>query len=138
MPIRHAVLWVRDTSFDLWQLLHPLKERSFTELPSWKPPADGWLKCNFDGAFYSDGRGATGAVLHDHNGRFRGGSAKWYDHCLDALSMEALALRDSVILATKFGATRVYFETDCQNLLHLWTLRNEQKIVYRCNPQGDS
>jgi hypothetical protein len=52
--------------------------------------------------------------------------------------MEALALRDSVILATKFGATRVYFETDCQNLLHLWTLRNEQKIVYRCNPQGDS
>jgi hypothetical protein len=41
--------------------------------------------------------------------------------------MEALALRDSVILATKFGATRVYFETDCQNLLHLWTLRNEQR-----------
>ena len=25
IPIRQAVLWVRDTAFDLWQLLHPPK-----------------------------------------------------------------------------------------------------------------
>jgi hypothetical protein len=70
-----------------------------TVIPTWKPPADGWLKCNFDGAFYSDGSGATGIILRDHNGSFQGGSAKWYDHYVDALSMEVLACQDAVIFA---------------------------------------
>ena len=42
------------------------------QYPAWNPPGDGWLKCNFDGAFYPDGKGATGAVIRDHNGTFHG------------------------------------------------------------------
>lgn len=32
-----------------------------------------------------------------------------------------------MVFAKKIGATRVYFETDCQNLIHLWTMRDEQR-----------
>ena len=99
------------------------------QYPAWNPPGDGWLKCNFDGAFYPDGKGATGAVIRDHNGTFHGGSAKWYGYCMDALMMEALAFRDAVILAKQRGATRVVFETDCQNLIHLWTMEDEQRSM---------
>ena len=50
-----------------------------------------WIKCNSDDAFYSDGSGATGAVLRDHHGWFKGGWARWYATCMDVLTIEALA-----------------------------------------------
>ena len=101
------------------------------KVPSWNPPGDGWLKCNFDGACYPDGKGATGAVIRDHNGTFHGGSAKWYGHCMDALTMEALAFRDAVIFAKQRGATRVVvFETDCHSLIHLWSMEDEQRSMF--------
>ena len=40
LPIRQAVLWVCDTAFDLWQMLHPQKEQSPRVLPRWKPPEE--------------------------------------------------------------------------------------------------
>ena len=84
-------------------------------------------KYNSDGAFYSDGSGATGAVLRDHHGRFKGGSARWYDTCMDALTMEALACRDGLSLAVKSGATSELLETDCQELVRLWSMKDEQR-----------
>jgi hypothetical protein len=127
MPIRQAVMWVSDTASDLWQLLHPQKEQTPKVLPRWKPPEEDWIKCNPDGAFYPDGSGATGAVLRDHHGCFKGGSTRWYDTCMDALTMEALACRDGVILAKKKGATRVLLETDCQELVRLWSMKDEER-----------
>ena len=127
MPIRQAVLWVRDTAYDLWHLLHPQKEKAPKVLPRWKPPDEGWIKCNSDGPFYSDGKGATGAVLRDHLGCFRRGFARWYDTCMDALTMEALACRDGLILVMNYGATRVVLETDCYDLVRLWSLKDEQR-----------
>ena len=91
-------------------------------LPRWKPPEEGWIKCNSDGAFYSDGSGATGAVLCDHHGCFKGGSARWYATC-----MEALACRDGLSLAVKSGATSELLETDCQELVRLWSMKDEQR-----------
>lgn len=41
--------------------------------------------------------------------------------------MEASACRDGLILARKHGATRVVFETDCQELVRLWSLKDEQR-----------
>ena len=73
------------------------------------------------------GSGATGAVLRDHHGRFKGGSARWYDTCMDALTMEALACRDGLSLAVKSGATSVLLETDCQELVRLWSMKDEQR-----------
>ena len=71
MPIRQAVLWVRDTAFDLWQLMHPPKQSlPRSEQVGWMRPHQGWIKCNVDAAFYAEnGRGATGGVLRDVEGR---------------------------------------------------------------------
>jgi hypothetical protein len=82
MPIRAAVQWAGDAAYDPWKLTHPQEQkvRSKQRL-NWKPPSEGWAKCNVDGAFYADQRqGATGAVLRDHQGVFRGGGAKWYHY----------------------------------------------------------
>jgi ribonuclease HI len=58
------------------------------------------MKCNTDGAFYGNqGKGATGFVLRDETGGFVRGGAQWYDHGLDALTMEALACRGGLVLA---------------------------------------
>lgn len=126
LPIRRAVLWVCDTTFDIWQLLHQPKEMVLKVKPTWKLSEEGWIKCNFDGAFYQDGSGATGAV-RDHHGGFKGGVARWYDHCVDALTMEELAFRDGLILVKNHGVTRVSFETDCQELVNLWLMKADQR-----------
>lgn len=95
--------------------------------PKWKPPEEEWIKCNSDGAFYPDGSGATGAVLRDHHGCFKGGSERWYTACMDALTIEVLACRDGLILAKKNGATSVLLETDCRELVRLWELKDVQR-----------
>ncbi|CAL4887822.1 unnamed protein product [Urochloa decumbens] len=127
LSLYQAVVWVRDTAFDLWQLLHPYKTPSARDKVSWKPPREGWIKCNFDGAHYQDGSGVTGAVLRDHEGEFRHASARWYASGTDALTMEARACRDGLVLAQRQGAAKVAFETDCLELVHLWSMKGGQR-----------
>jgi hypothetical protein len=95
MPIRQAVIWVRDTAFDLWQLLHsPKQNKPRAEQPRWVKPELGWIKCNVDAAFQTEnGQGATGGVLRDEEGRFLEAQAIAYNHCMDALMAEAYACR---------------------------------------------
>ena len=128
-PVRVAVQWVADLAYDLGQATrHQTPPRPATQQPRWECPQDGWLKCNTDGAFYDrSGQGATGAVLRDSSGNFIRGSAKWYDHCLDALIVEALACRDGLRLAIQFGARRVWLESDCQQLIQLWQAGSNQR-----------
>jgi hypothetical protein len=91
MPIRQAVIWVRDVAFDLWQILHhPMQTKPRMEQPRWARPERGWIKCNVDAAFHAEtGRGATGGVLRDDEGRFLEAQAIAYNHCMDALMAEA-------------------------------------------------
>lgn len=55
-------------------LLHPM--RAIAGCPgrhsnlTWKPPDEGWVKLNSDGAKSSQGSSACGGVLRDHNGNF--------------------------------------------------------------------
>jgi hypothetical protein len=59
-------------------------------------------------------------VLRDDAGVFVRGSAKWYDHCLDALTMEAIACRDGLALAAQSGVRKIWLETNCQQVVLLW------------------
>jgi ribonuclease HI len=59
-------------------------------------------------------------VLRDENGLFVRASARWYDHCLDALTAEALACHDGLSMARHINAHKVWLETDSQEMLHLW------------------
>jgi hypothetical protein len=76
VPMRQAVEWVQDTTFDLWHLLHPDKGNRQKEVKHWRRPVIGWIKCNVDGAFQErDSTGATGIVLRNHAGEFIDGRA---------------------------------------------------------------
>lgn len=128
-PIKAAVQWTIDLAFDLGQIAAAQKSEAAPSVAKlWERPQPGWLKCNTDGAFYDQQwRGATGAVLRDEYGAFIRGSAKWYDHCLDALSAEALACRDGLIMARQYGARKVWLETDCQEVVRLWQAGANQR-----------
>jgi ribonuclease HI len=121
-PVRATVQWAIDLAFDLGQVQvqQTPKAAEVTEM-RWEKPPLGWVKCNTDGAFHEQqGQGATGAVLRNDSGGFLRGGAKWYNHCLDALSMEALACRDGLTLALQAGFQKVWLETDCQEVVKLW------------------
>ena len=137
MPVKVAVQWAIDTAFDLWQILHPAKPvAAMTNTQrSWQKPPPGWLKCNVDASFHAGNRNmASGVVLRDENGRMCGGKADWYDHCLNALMVEAMACRDGLTFAPTRGVWKLQLETDCQVLINLWTNRTSQNS--EINPVG--
>ncbi|GJN27806.1 hypothetical protein PR202_gb15858 [Eleusine coracana subsp. coracana] len=43
IPVREAVAWIRDTTFDLWQMLHN-KEKKCKVNQTWRPPEVGCEK----------------------------------------------------------------------------------------------
>jgi ribonuclease HI len=90
-------------------------------MPVWQPPQEGSIKCNTDRAL------ATGVVLRDVAGNFGGGRAQCYPHGLEALTMEALALRDGMAFARDRGVQRLYLKTDSQELVKLWKVGANQR-----------
>lgn len=44
---------------------------------------------------------------------------KWYDNCLDALTVEALACQNGMVHTRQPGATKICMETDCQEQVKL-------------------
>ncbi|CAD6236843.1 unnamed protein product [Miscanthus lutarioriparius] len=129
MPIRVAVQWAVDLALDLGQLMEsPGEPATARSEPCWERPPLEWFKCNADGAFYDQQwKGATGVVLRDDSGVFVRGIAKWYEHCLDALTMEALACRDGLAMALQLGIQKVWLESDCQEVVRLWQVRDQQR-----------
>jgi ribonuclease HI len=121
--------WVRDTTSDLWHIMHNREKKCQGAPERWSPPAPGWIKCNVDGAFYiQESSGATGAVLRDHSGAFLQARAVWRDHAPDALTMEVLAFKEGQIMARSIGARKIVAETDCAEVVHLWNALNTQTI----------
>lgn len=88
------------------------------------PPVQKVIDASF---FELNGTGATGAILRDHEGTICGGSAKWYDHCMNALTTEAVACRNGMQFALERGMIRLTMETDCQILVQLWNNRTTQR-----------
>jgi ribonuclease HI len=128
-PIKDAVQWAVDLAFDLHQVWQSeAVPARMKVVPTWEKPSSGWFKCNTDGAFYDhQWKGATGAVLCDASGGFVRATAKWYDHCLDALTAEAMACRDGLLMAAHLGINRVWLETDCQEVVRLWQAGSKQR-----------
>jgi ribonuclease HI len=128
LPLKKLVQWTVDIAHDLCFLISAPRPKGIGVIRKWSVPPDGWIKCNIDGAFYTDmGQGATGVVLWDHACTFRGGKTQWYRHGLNALSMEATACRDGVVLAGEMNFRRVQVETDSQELVKLWEMGELQR-----------
>jgi hypothetical protein len=68
-------------------------------------------------------------VLRNDQGIFLGAQATAYPLCLDALTMEAYACIDGLILDEKLGVNRLHLETDCQELISLWGARDGGRSV---------
>jgi hypothetical protein len=131
MPVHQTVLWAKDMAIDLWQLSHchgnPGPE---CDTAKWKRWEVGWSKINTDAAFTEESKqGATSAVVRDEHGAFQAAQAIWYDHGLDACTMEALACRDSLRLAVQLGLRRVALETDCLQVVQLWKKKETQRSI---------
>jgi len=73
--------------------------------------------------------GATACIIRDHQGSFKVAQANWYDRCLDACTMEALACRNGLMLAREHGKQWVILETDCLELVNLWKKRDSQRSI---------
>jgi hypothetical protein len=58
-------------------------------------------------------------VLRDNNGVLIRGQTLWYGHAAIVLTMEALAVRDGVKLASDLGLSRIKIETDASEVVKL-------------------
>lgn len=124
LSIKQAVLWVRDMASDLWEILHRQRQtQKVKEASRWKPPSAGWIKCNQ----VESGLGASGGVLRNSNLVFLGAQARTYDHCLNALMVEAWARRDGLRLAIAHGVRSLCLEADSLELVRLWDLKETQR-----------
>lgn len=128
IPVREAVQWVWETSFDLWHKLHLEKEKEPKPKPHWRKPDEGWIKCSVDGSFLQhDSTGSFAAVMRDHAGRFRAASAAWQDRAQSAMTMEAQACRLGVELARANEVTKLCLETDSLEVVSLWNSADYQR-----------
>ena len=86
---------------------------------SWRPPEEGWVKVNVDGAFSAAaGEHACGGLLRDAAGQF----VKGFVHHLDGgdeLSAEIWACLLGFKMAWAMGFRKVWLETDSLECLDL-------------------
>ena len=78
----------------------------------------------------SENLAATGAVAREGL-LYRGVTCKTYRGISDPLIIETLALRDAVTYARDRGFSKVVFEVDSENLVHLWHNRASGRSVVK-------
>jgi hypothetical protein len=109
--------------------------RLITKQLKWVPPDGEVLKINIDAAFHAEElRGGTGVVVRNNSGLLIRAQALWYKHVANAMTMEAYAIRDAVILAMEQGYHKVAVESDAQSLA-LWEEdhggRSEVAVIFQ-------
>jgi hypothetical protein len=70
----------------------------------WTRPASRQVKLNVDAYFYADQQaGSVGAILHDYQGHFIAASSKFLPHVASPTMVEALAMKEGLLLANRMG-----------------------------------
>ncbi|RYR04846.1 hypothetical protein Ahy_B06g084641 [Arachis hypogaea] len=84
---------------------------------TWKPPLQGWIKCNVDAAFIgAQSVGAVAIVFRDHNGSLLSGINSTIV-AGSPLAAEALAIRAALIMSQNFLMQKIIIESDNQILI---------------------
>ena len=95
----------------------------------WRPPDEGVVKITTDGALnFADGRGGAGGVARSSSALL-GAWCKPYLGISDPLIMEGLSLRDGVRFASLRGFSPRGMETDCLEMVTLWTTRHNSRSI---------
>ncbi|KAM0908155.1 hypothetical protein ACQ4PT_015643 [Festuca glaucescens] len=85
----------------------------------WKPPDDGQLKLNTDGAFTADGRAGAGMVIRDAGGRAIFAACRNISACADALDAELAAMEEGLMLALHWTTEPFVVEVDSSDAIKL-------------------
>lgn len=86
----------------------------------WKKPKTGWIKCNYDGSFVNQNRGATAAwILRDNNGVFKGATHATGGNVNSAFEAECQSLILAMQQLWVKGYKKVIFEGDCKLLVNV-------------------
>ncbi|XP_050217787.1 uncharacterized protein LOC126668643 [Mercurialis annua] len=82
-----------------------------TEAQLWQPPISNAFKVNFDGAFLVGlSKGAGACVVRDRLGRIIATAARQFQHVTSPTVVEALALREAILLARRLRLTDFVIE----------------------------
>ena len=85
----------------------------------WTRPEPNFIKLNVDASFHvDDGMGATAAILRDARGIFIAAQCRLIQNAADAMTVEAMAMRDGLYLANSLGFNRVEAESDSLNVVN--------------------
>uniref|UniRef100_A0ACD5X9B5 Uncharacterized protein n=1 Tax=Avena sativa TaxID=4498 RepID=A0ACD5X9B5_AVESA len=85
----------------------------------WKPPDEGVMKLNVDGAYTQDGRAGTGMLLRDSNGSVIFAACRWLQTCSEPLEAELAAMEEGMELALHWTHTNVILESDCAEAIKM-------------------
>lgn len=99
----------------------------------WKHPLPNTMKMNVDASFSeTDHTAATRAGVRGHDGPLVRAQALWVENVPNALTNEALAVRDGVRLACDMRLQNVIIGTDVKGVADLWKKRDEgrSEIAY--------
>jgi ribonuclease HI len=89
-----------------------------TAAGSWKPPKEGWIKINVDGAYMDNSRDAgIGVVIRDSSGSVLLTAWKFISDAGSAEEVEALACKGGLLLAAEWMSSPSILESDCANII---------------------
>jgi ribonuclease HI len=118
--VTESVRWVLETTIDLARTGKEKAKKSPKTKARWLPPAAGFLKINTDASFMDDTlSGSTGLVIRNHQGNLVYAQAIWYEHAASARSVEALAIRDAIRLATDRSYNQIIVESDSTEAVNM-------------------
>ncbi|XP_042974894.1 uncharacterized protein LOC122306534 [Carya illinoinensis] len=88
--------------------------RELPKVLSWKPPPEGSLKINIDGAIFDDfNKAGVGVVLRDQAGRVLVACSKSEPAVPNPEIIEATAMLRGLQFGLQWGTSKVLMETDC-------------------------
>ncbi|XP_050207834.1 uncharacterized protein LOC126657216 [Mercurialis annua] len=96
----------------------PSRDSEAAANATWSPPPVSEIKINFDGAYRKDDKMGVGAcVARDHDGRPIHSCAKSFDNVSSPALIEALALREAILLARRLRIRNPFFEGDAKSII---------------------
>ncbi|XP_050238292.1 uncharacterized protein LOC126687779 [Mercurialis annua] len=106
--------------------------RSSPEVHLWQPPPINIIKVNFDGAFNRATCTGTGAcVARNHNGKPIHSHAQVFNHVQSPMVVEALALREAILVARRLQVMEIIFEGDAKCIID--AMKGELSVDLDCD-----